>query len=55
MLYEMSFPRRVGDAIVELIEEVERLEKELEEAQLARIEAQNPGIDIDKVREARAR
>ena len=34
--------------------ENERLREELEDAHLARIEAQNPGIDIDRVRRERA-
>lgn len=33
---------------------VERLRAELEDAQLARIEAQNPGIDMEEVKQKRA-
>ena len=35
------------------VEEVERLENELERVQLAYIEASNPGIDMDEVRATR--
>lgn len=35
-------------------DEIERLREELEKAHLARIEAQNPGIDIEQVRRERA-
>ncbi len=37
----------------ELLDRINLLESSLEEAQLARIAAENPGIDIDEVRESR--
>ena len=38
-----------------LADEIKRLRAELERAHDARIEAQNPGIDMDEVRADRAR
>ena len=39
-----------GCAVTDLLAEVDRLRSDLDAAQLARIEAQNPGIDMDAVR-----
>lgn len=41
-------------ALHDAMAEIERLRQALSEATLARIEAQNPGIDMDKVRRTRA-
>lgn len=41
-------------AILALAYEVSRLRDELDQAHDARIEAQNPGIDMDQVRKERA-
>ena len=38
----------------ELLAYIDRLKTQLEESHLARIEAQNPGIDMDEVRASRA-
>lgn len=41
--------------LARLVAEVERLRHELDAAQLRSIEARNPGIDMDEVRQVRAR
>jgi hypothetical protein len=49
---------RIGHAVIDtvaaLCDEVDRLRAEVERAHLGRIEAQNPGIDMEEVRRTMA-
>lgn len=54
MLTERSAANTLRMRNGELRAEVERLRAEIERAHLLRIEAQNPGIDMDEVRNQRA-
>lgn len=48
-----DFDAAAREALPRCLDEIERLKRELEESQLARIVADNPGIDIEKVRQSR--